>query len=209
MKFTVTIGIKLMLFASLMLGYTNVPAQEKVMNPMPESAWLLLEAAQGIQVGGPAGQQANIQIIFDANCPYCARLHTALKREYSNVVVRWVPVAYFRADSGTMAAAILHSKNPAGSLDLAFSEYDFKARHSGYPAPAGTFYLSAENLALQRSWRTWGGFTPMIIIRDKQGRVLKTGVFGSETESLRIVVDTAMPPTRVLQPYRPIPKGID
>ena len=176
---------------------------------MPESAWQVLEAAQGIQVGGSAGQQASIQVIFDTNCPYCARLYEALKREHPKVAVRWVPIAYFRADSGSMAAAILRSPNPAASLDRDFTQYDFGKHHGGYRPSSGGLYLSAENLALERRWRAWGGFTPMIVIRNKKGRILKTGIFGSTSEALREAVESAMAPQPVLRAYRPMSRGKD
>lgn len=179
------------------------------MKPMPASTWQVLEAAQGVQVGGSAGGQASIQVIFDANCPYCARLYEALKREHPSVAVRWVPIAYFRTDSGSMAAAILGSLDPAASLDRNFSQYDFKTHHGGCRSSSGGLYLSAANFALERRWRAWGGFTPMIVIRSRQGRILKTGIFGSTSEALRSVVSRAMPAQPGLKPYRPIPMRKD
>lgn len=209
MRTVVTTGLQLAIFVLLTLGLAEARAQETAMKPLPQSAWQVLEAAEGIQVGGSAGTHPSIQVIFDANCPHCARLYEVLKREHPDVSVRWIPIAYFRADSGTMAAAIVHAPDPAASLDRNFGQYDFKARHGGFRSGADGAYLSAANFALGRKWRLWGGFTPMIVIRNRQGQILRTGIFGSTSGALRRVVSDAGPPQAVLKPYRPIPMGKD
>lgn len=170
------------------------------MKPLPSSAWQLLEQAQGIQIGGVAGSRTSIQIIFDANCPHCAKLYETLRQKYPEVATRWVPIAYFRPDSGSIAAAMLRSSDPTGSLDSNYRQYDFKKRHGGYRGATEGLYLSAANMALRRHWQTWGGFTPMVVIRTARGEIFKSGIYGPNQEVLQAVFQKAMP---ALRPYQP------
>lgn len=117
-----------------------------------------------------------IQVIFDANCPYCARLYLKLKREYPEVPVRWVPIAYLVTSSAPRAAAILDSQNPQASLDRNFVHYvyDWKKSHGGYPIPdAPSGVLPPANVALKKSWLQWGGATPMIVVRNADGNTIR------------------------------------
>ncbi|PWK86746.1 thioredoxin fold domain-containing protein [Fulvimonas soli] len=162
---------------------------------MPPSTWQLAEAAEGVVMGGTPGAKPSIQIIFDANCPYCARLYALLRQEARGIAVRWVPIAYFREDSARLAAAILHAGDPRAALDANFRQYDFHAHHGGYRVPAGaTQGLQASNLALQRQWRNWGGYTPMYLVRDSHGATLLTG--GAAPDIVRSVLGRAAGPLK-------------
>lgn len=172
-------------------------AQQARFKEMSLSAWQAAEAAAGVVVGGAPGSKPSIQVIFDANCPHCARLYALLRQEAPGIAVRWVPIAYFRPDSARLAAAILHADDPRAALDTDFRQYDFGAHHGGYRMPAeAPLALPESNTTLERQWRRWGGYTPMYLVRDKRGAVLLTG--GAAPGIVREVLDRA---ARPLQAY--------
>ncbi|KEZ76399.1 hypothetical protein [Salinisphaera hydrothermalis] len=59
-------------------------------------------------------------MIFDPNAPSDAELWRHLHADHPGAVVRWLPVAYFNADSGPMAATMLAAADPAAALDANF-----------------------------------------------------------------------------------------
>lgn len=188
-KYTVNLGF---LLVCLCCGMAR--AQQGKFQTLPDSAWTYISSAQGILVGGDPHAQPNIQVIFDANCPYCAKLYTAMHKDHPNVSVRWVPVAYFWADSAALEAAILQADDPVASLDTNFRHYVFSAKHGGYSVPKDRpFHLAAKNVALRREWEKWGAFTPMIVIRTKNGKILQAGGFSDDLRVLGEMLDLAAP----------------
>lgn len=159
---------------------------------LPKSVWQILQRAKGIRVGGSPAATIKIQVIFDPNCPYCARLYLKLKQQYPTVPIRWVPIAYLVASSGPRGAAILQSKDPAASLDADFTQYvyDFKKSHGGYKIPAGKqFILPRENVQLEKRCTQWGGATPMIIFKNSTGEVVRA--LGEADDTIRQVMQQA------------------
>ena len=165
-------------------------AQEATLKPLPSSAWQVLEQARGIDMGPDTDREPAVQVIFDVNCPYCARLHELFRRDYPGVVTRWVPVAYFKPDSASLAAAILNSPDPQASLEVNFGNYDFKSHHGGYVPLAGhtTSNMGKAQEVLRMHWKEWGGYTPMYVVRDRKGRVFLTG--GASVSVVRKVLET-------------------
>lgn len=141
---------------------------------LPAEAWDVAAQARGVQFNGESGQQPELQIVCDAHCPYCARLYTQLRSRFQDVAVRWVPVAYFRPDSAALAAAILSADDPAAALDENYRHYDAAQRRGGYRQlqDAGGI-LDYEHELLRQGWRAWGGFTPMVMVRDRSGQVFR------------------------------------
>ena len=178
----------------------SVHGQEVRTKVLPTSAWQVLEDARGIRVGGPIDARPSIQVIFDANCPYCARLHESLLRDHPEIAVRWVPIAYFRTDSAVLAAAILNSPDPQASLRRNFSEYDYKSHHGGYPVPErhASVPFGKAQTELEKFWKTWGGYTPMYIFRDKQGQIRMTG--GAAGYIVEQVIKMSAPATSIRNP---------
>lgn len=184
----------------LWLGAAQAEVTDAV--PLPASAWHRLEAAPGIRTGGNPGQKASVQVICDANCPYCAKLERTLQQERPGLVVNWVLVAYFKPDSAALAAAILASPDPAASLTTNYRGYDFAARRGGYQPPSGRqFQLDPTHDALKQQWLTWGGFTPMVIVRARDGRIVQAQ--GSTAPFLRAALDQAAPAVNGLKAWRP------
>jgi len=176
-------------------------AEVKLLQPLSTSAWDLVEATPGIRLGGSPGRQANIQVVCDANCPYCAKLDRTLRRDYPDVAIRWVPIAYFKPDSSTLAAAILADADPAAALDRNYRDYDAVQRRGGYPAGPAQESLGPAHQSLKQEWRKWGGFTPMILVRGSDGRVSKA--MGSGKEFLAAAIEEAAPAGRVYEQWRP------
>lgn len=189
----------LALFCSL--AGASASAEVKYLQPLPPSAWDLVEATPGIRLGESPGRQANIQIVCDANCPYCAKLDRTLRRDYPDLAVRWVPIAYFKPDSSALAAAILADADPAAALDRNYRGYDAVQRQGGYPVGAGQGPLGQAHQSLKEEWRKWGGFTPMIVVRGSDGRVSKA--MGSGKDFVSAAIEAAAPAGRVYEQWRP------
>lgn len=190
------------LMAACLLWFGVAQAGVTDVAPLPASAWKLLEAAPGIRIGGKPGQNASVQVICDAHCPYCAKLERTLQQEHPGLVVRWVPVAYFKPDSAVLAAAILASPDPAASLAANYRGYDFTARRGAYRPPSGRqFQLDPAHAALKQQWLKWGGFTPMVIVRTREGHIVQAQ--GSTAPFLRDALEQAAPPVSPLKGWRP------
>lgn len=170
--------------------------------PLPASAWRLLEATPGITVGGDPGWKASVQIVCDANCPYCAKLHRTVQHEYPGLAVRWVFVAYFKPESAALAAAILSSPDPAASLAANYRGYDFSTQRGAHRPPVGRqFQPRPAHAELKQKWVEWGGFTPMVLVRTKDGTIVQAQ--GSSAPFLRAALEQAAAPVRGLKAWRP------
>lgn len=176
------------------------PLAMQLVVKVPAKVWASVERAQGVTVGGQPGTPLRVQVVFDPDCPYCALLYEYMKREYPQVAVRWVPIAFLLPDSSARAGAILASSNPAASLDQDFTHYDFNGlgSHGGYAIPKGKHYtLPAVNAELQRAWEyKWGGATPTVLIRNQDGTI--TRVLGFQTD----VINRLLPKRSELPAYQ-------
>lgn len=180
-------------------GYGSAASPSFDGRHIPVRIWLRIHQAEGIVTGGKRGDVPNIQVIFDANCPWCARLFVKIQDDHPNVAIRWVPIAYFDPNSAAIAASILASRDPVKSLSVNFDNYDFKKERGGYPVPLRTsdIYLPPANMKLKNEWKELGGYTPMIVYRDKEGCVMITG--GEADWILNGVLRNVEPP---LKSYR-------
>jgi hypothetical protein len=158
---------------------------------MPQSLWTELLQAQGIRMGGKGADKPQIQVIIDVNCPYSARTYYRFRKTYPHLPVRWVPVGSLLPDSGAMADAIVHSKDPVASLDQNFLHYKFagKDSHGGYVIPDGgrKYTLPVANQKLQNDWEQWSNRTPTIVFHDDRGRVI--AIADSTWTTIHYVVD--------------------
>ncbi|MES1954087.1 hypothetical protein SAHY_05873 [Salinisphaera hydrothermalis EPR70] len=151
------------------------PARPAVtFHALPADAASVLAAAGGIVTGGDAGATPLFQVIFDPNAPSDAELWRHLHADHPDAVVRWLPVAYFNADSGPMAATMLAAADPAAALDANFRHYDRQTRH-GALAPERGARLGAAQKRLLKAMSHWGGYTPMLIVTDADGTLSQTG----------------------------------
>ncbi|HET7314478.1 hypothetical protein [Salinisphaera sp.] len=137
----------------------------------------IVKAAQGIQLGDPGA--ANIQIIFDPNAPYGAKLYRYLRQAHPDLAIRWVPIAYFGKTSKAVTAILLNSRHPKRDLHTDLRYYNFD-RHEGgvQPGRGHSYSLPPEQKRLRKAWEKWGGYTPMIVFCDQSGRWLRAGGSG-------------------------------
>lgn len=149
----------------------------------------ILEAAKGVQMVSTP-QKAEIQVIFDPDGPDGAKLYQRLRKTHAFLPVRWVPVALFGKDSAAKAAALLASSSPTSDLDQDLGHFDFSSRTGGaLNAAPDAGAVPPPTRALGKAVMTWGGFTPMIVFRDAQGRWLRTG--GSDAKVIDSVLARA------------------
>lgn len=161
------------------------------LTPLPASAWAVLEASPAIPVGVAPGQPANVYVIFDAQCPFCADLYWRLQDDvFRGIGVRWAPVAFMKQDSAAIANVLLAANDPSKALDDYFRANDLNS-DKGYELPS--FVMQARHAQdyneLMRHLSEWGGYTPMIIIRTPAGEVLQ--VHHDKGEALRRALDLA------------------
>lgn len=97
-----------------------------------------LEKTTYITERGTGPAKRIVYIVFDPNCPYCSIAWKTLRPHLAEgLEVRWVPVAYLQADSGTKVAALLGAKDPAAALEA--NEQGFNVQtHEGGIVPAST-----------------------------------------------------------------------
>lgn len=168
------VTIKSFIVAACLIWTENGNAQNRIHQPLHEAAWNLLSSAPGVRVDSNLDMEPSIQLICDANCPYCAQLDRTLREKHADLAVRWVPIAYFKPDSASLAAAILASRDPIESLRINYRYYNFSERSGGYQAPFNREHkLTHESERLKRRWVEWGGFTPMVVVRSEDGRIHK------------------------------------
>lgn len=140
----------------------------------PANAAILL-SAKGIQlVSTPT--PADIQVIFDPNGPYGALLFKEMQAAYPFLPVRWVPVGVFGNNSIEKTATLLASTDPISALETDLQQFNNHAANgSGLIVNPQAPPLPAETQRLGKAMLVWGGFTPMVVFRDSQGRWLRTG----------------------------------
>ena len=145
-------------------------AENSVFKKLTQDDWQIVTQSKGIVKEGES--DAHIQIIFDVNCPHSAKLFTWLVDKYPNTTIRWVPIAYFRKDSATLARSVLVSKAPYQSLTESFTQYDFEHQRSGYQNNGDSGIAKSINSPLKARWLEWIGATPIIIVNTQQNEVL-------------------------------------
>lgn len=161
------------------------------LTPLPASAWAVLEASPAIPVGVTSGQPANVYVIFDAKCPFCADLYWRLQSEdFRGVGVRWAPVAFMKQDSAAIANVLLAANNPSKALDDYFRTNDLGS-NKGFALPSVAMQAKRDQDAaeLLRHLGEWGGYAPMIIIRTPAAEVLQ--VHHDKGEALRLALGLA------------------
>lgn len=171
-----------------------VSAQVQSERVLPDSAWRLLEGAPGVPWTGATGVRANVQVVCDVNCPYCARLDKVLREDWPALTVRWIPVAYFTPDSEAMAASIMAAPDASGALHDNYRGYDHRERRGGHVPADAEGRLDPRLGVVRTQWQRWGGFTPMVVVRTADGRIIQA--MGSRGALLESALEQAAPPAR-------------
>ncbi len=110
------------------------PSLKKMANTVLKTFFVQAWALPGINTG-PADSKKRMVIVFDANCPMCARQWKTLTPYLSQIRIHWVPVAMFSATSAKLGGALLAAHNPAAALAYNEEHYNFKTDTGGYLAP--------------------------------------------------------------------------
>lgn len=163
--------------------------------PAPDDAWQEISDALGMQVGGDGTVSASIQVVFDANSPYGAKLFKRWEATAPDTPVRWVPIAYLGKDSAGRAMAILGAKDSTAALRENAEHYDNQSHKGGYPVPSAFADFPAKSLQeeLRPYWiNTLGGYTPVTVFKAADGRVLKADGLLSEAQIRQMVSQAAI-----------------
>ena len=162
-----------LIFFFLFLFCTSLRAEEG-QSTLPADTWWQLNTLTGIQISKKPTDIVQLIVLFDANCPHCAKLWLYLYGKgsrYQQVVSLWVPVAYVNKDSIGKAASLLNS-NSSQALANNFENFDYGHR-SGAAIPAGV--TSSMRLSLDRNNSTWEKImaaTPLLIYKTRDGQVM-------------------------------------
>jgi hypothetical protein len=165
------------------------------LHPLPMEAAAILERARGVVIGAEAGASPAFQVIFDPNAPCDVELWRTLQHAHPELAVRWLPIAYFTADSAEVGLEILDAPAPATALDTHFQGIGHHVCHGDLPDDdadkASTNVLDPAQTALLEAWQNWGGYTPMIILRDGDGQLQRAD--GASPEAVEAVLEYARP----------------
>jgi thiol:disulfide interchange protein DsbG len=152
---------------------TPVYTEQHVPKPDYDGLWASLEAASTITEGasGP-NTKAVVYAFLDTNCIFCHLAWKALAPYHrAGLQVRWVPVAFLKANSVTQAAYIMQSADPAAALQK--HENAYKA---GGIDPQGVKVTDATRKALDSNSKLMKAFgfngTPALVYKDATGKVI-------------------------------------
>ncbi|RZI44336.1 hypothetical protein EGT07_02620 [Herbaspirillum sp. HC18] len=163
---------KRVFFWLFMMLFLSAQAEEG-QSKLPANMWPEFKTLTGIKVADESTALVQLIVLFDANCPHCAKLWSRLygkESRHRGITSLWVPVAYMGNDSAGKAAQLLTS-NSLASLAENFEKFDFDHRR-GAAIPINVSH--ALKLSLDRNTRTWQKLmaaTPLLIYRTKDGAV--------------------------------------
>lgn len=186
---------KRLFFCLLLMVSVTIHAQEG-QNPLPPDTWPQLKTFTGIKIANKPGDMVQLVVLFDANCPHCAKLWSHIygkDSRHQNITSLWAPVVYMKKDSAGKAAELL-TANSRHALADNFEKFDFKER-SGAAVPIDV--SSNLRISLDRNTNTWQKLmaaTPLLIYKTKEGTVL-TQIGLPPEARLNAVLDSLAPNT--------------
>jgi thiol:disulfide interchange protein DsbG len=132
-----------------------------------------LEKADAV-VEGPKEAKRVLYVFWDANCWYCHLTWKALQPyEKAGLQVRWVPVAYQKDNSASLAAAVMGARDRVAALRENETRYRAKSYDGGIKAaatvPADLAIELEENMTLMGRFGMSG--TPALVWKDAGGKV--------------------------------------
>ena len=157
------------------IGLAPLAAAQQTQNP--EAVKVLAEMGKATVITEGQGPRV-LNIFFDANCPYCHELYTALRPKVGKggLEIRWVPVAILTPTSVTKGAAILQAPDRLTAFRENENTYGKGASGQGggiAPAtkvlPATSAILNANNELLDA---TKSPGVPTMLYRDKAGQAM-------------------------------------
>lgn len=158
-----------------LIGLAPLAAAQQTQNP--DAVRVLGEMGKATVITEGKGPRV-LDIFFDANCPYCHELYTALRPEVGKggLQFRWVPVAILTPTSVTKGAAILQAPDRLKAFHDNENTYGKGPTGQGggiAPAtkvlPATSAILNANNALLEA---TKSPGVPTMLYRDKAGHAM-------------------------------------
>jgi thiol:disulfide interchange protein DsbG len=158
-----------------LLGTAALATAQQTQNPF--AVKVLAEMGKATVIPEGSGSRV-LYIFFDANCPYCHELYTALRSKVGKggLELRWVPVAVLTPSSVTKGAAILQAPNRLAAFHENENTYGKGPNGKGggiTPAtkvsPTASAILNANNALLEA---TKSPGVPTLLYRDKQGNAM-------------------------------------
>lgn len=158
--------------AAFNVGYFMRPIIDEVRRP---DVFALLETAEGIDQPGVAGAP-KVFVAFDPFCSYCHKLYGSLVQriEAGELQVEWVPVAFMKQESLSVATELLSSADPATSLSKWFGD----EAGASPVIPQGVDPTTLESNVAQNTKLVRGllgsNAAPAMFYRDRNGQIQVT-----------------------------------
>ena len=155
-----------------LIGIAPLAIAQQTQNP--DAVKVLADMGKATVIAEGKGARV-LYIFFDANCPYCHELYTALRSEVGKdgLEFRWVPVAVLTPTSVTKGAAILQAPNRLAAFHENENTYGKGSNGKGggiAPAtkvsPSSSAILNANNGLLEA---TKSPGVPTLLFRNRQG----------------------------------------
>lgn len=98
--------------ALVLAGCSPQDSTDQTAAPRPAQPYeAVASQAKGFAVGAMMSANA-VYVLFDPQCPHCARLWEASVPLHNKVKFVWIPVAFINAKSAPQGAALLSAANP-------------------------------------------------------------------------------------------------
>ncbi len=156
------------------------------------SVEIMAAEAKGFTVG--AMMNANpVYVMFDAQCPHCARLWQAALPLHKKARFVWIPVALMGAASTSQGAALLSAADPAQSMTE--HEASVLAGSGGIAAAANV--SPAMDAAIKANTRLFNELglesVPFIVARNPRTGTTVTNNGSMGTEALAALIGVDLP----------------
>ena len=156
------------------------------------SVEILAAEAKGFTVGAMMSANA-VYVMFDAQCPHCARLWQAAIPLQKKAKFVWIPVALLGAASTTQGAALLSAADPAQAMTE--HEASLLAGSGGIPASASV--TPAMEAAIKGNTRLFNELgvesVPFIVARNPRTGLTVTNQGSMGTEALAALIGVDPP----------------
>lgn len=152
-------------------GSADAPAAPPA-PPLPDARAMLEQfekSGRGFEMRPGVKSATTVYVVFDPQCPWCAKLWDSAKPIADRVRFVWLPVALLNPRSEPQGAAILASANPVETMEA----NEAQLSNGGLPIDTLAPPMSAREdvWSNTRVFRRTGGRTvPFAVYRDAQGQ---------------------------------------
>jgi thiol:disulfide interchange protein DsbG len=187
----------LTLAASLTLGLAACSPEDKqqaTRNPIAPDQAFEAVAAQGRGFSVGALMSANpVYVLFDPQCPHCARLWNAAQPLQNTMKFVWIPVSLLGAKSLPQGAALLQASDPIAAMTA--HEQSLLAGQGGMSASASVpdDIASAIKANTQLLDNLGATSVPYIVARHARSGAVVTHAGAMDTDALRAFLGMGQP----------------